>query len=271
MNYEEQFMSWLQSLSVVVEDRRPGALHPLPNRGFAGYSHHDFLTQTKGICVHHSAAPASEQAVDAHARMHLSRWESAGGLAYTIAILPSGKVILAWPFDRRCYSQGWGDVTDKPESLGDENVKWKGVLVDGFFASRDYPDAPNIPTSAQLHALEAVRAYFWSIGKTEVTGHFEHGKPACPGDILQRWVLAHQGGSPALIEAPSSWYDFRKIEDRQRALTVLKRYTGAIDGKWGTVSDAALRSFQQNARLVVDGKWGPQTEAALLRALKVPL
>ncbi|AZN72245.1 DUF3380 domain-containing protein [Georhizobium profundi] len=49
----------------------------------------------------------------------------------------------------------------------------------------------------------------------------------------------------------------------QMRLQLLGHYAGAVDGIFGPVTDAALRSFQRAASIVVDGYAGPQTFAAI--------
>ena len=56
---------------------------------------------------------------------------------------------------------------------------------------------------------------------------------------------------------PDIWSPFSTIESRQQAL-INKGYDlgkWGADGDWGRVSDAALRSFQENNNMVVDGMW----------------
>ena len=52
----------------------------------------------------------------------------------------------------------------------------------------------------------------------------------------------------------------------QKALADVGCYTGPVDGVYGPVTDAAIRSFQQAKGLTVDGVVGPQTLAALQEA-----
>lgn len=56
----------------------------------------------------------------------------------------------------------------------------------------------------------------------------------------------------------------------QTALKDLGFYQGAIDGRIGPKTQAAIREFQQKNGLVADGKVGPKTRAALKKALNVP-
>jgi peptidoglycan hydrolase-like protein with peptidoglycan-binding domain len=58
----------------------------------------------------------------------------------------------------------------------------------------------------------------------------------------------------------------QQIATAQKALADVGCYTGPIDGIYGPVTDAAIRSFQQAKGLTVDGVVGPQTLAALQQA-----
>jgi peptidoglycan hydrolase-like protein with peptidoglycan-binding domain len=58
----------------------------------------------------------------------------------------------------------------------------------------------------------------------------------------------------------------QQIATAQKALAAVGCYTGPIDGVYGPVTDAAIRSFQQAKGLTVDGVVGPQTLAALQTA-----
>lgn len=53
------------------------------------------------------------------------------------------------------------------------------------------------------------------------------------------------------------------VEVLQRNLTQLMFYDGAIDGKFGTETENAVKAFQANNRLTADGIVGPDTWSAL--------
>lgn len=283
MNQEQEFIDYLNLAGLTVLDRRPYSDDPLPNRGTAGYRAHDFEADCLGICVHHAVAQGREDGesrAEQHAQDHLDRWKSAGGIAYTITIAPNGKVILCWDFNRRLYSQGWKDVADDPKTLGDENIKWKGVLVEGDFYSVEHKDAKESgPTGAQVRSLMVIhQAFTFLFQKTDITGHFEHGKPACPGYQLQTLVELLQAANVEYNRRFGAsgeneiQFDLTNPFDLQKVLAHLGYYTGKIDGDIGPKSIRAIKSFQRDEKIAKSGDGGygnagPKTRGALQRIL----
>lgn len=58
-----------------------------------------------------------------------------------------------------------------------------------------------------------------------------------------------------------------QVAQLQEALAALGYPTGPIDGKFGPITEAALKSFQRDRGIVIDGDYGPQTQSALRTAL----
>jgi hypothetical protein len=58
-----------------------------------------------------------------------------------------------------------------------------------------------------------------------------------------------------------------QISAGQEALQAVGCYTGAIDGKYGPLTDEAIREFQRASDIAVDGIFGPATLAALEAAV----
>ena len=68
---------------------------------------------------------------------------------------------------------------------------------------------------------------------------------------------------PSIAEAASGASASPATQDIQRALNNAGFYQGAIDGKRGPLTRAAIKEFQRTHGLKVDGKAGPQTWSQL--------
>jgi hypothetical protein len=165
------------------------------------------------------------------------------------------------------------------------NRRGVGVVVAGMYASRHAPgndDARMTPDPGAVTALEElVLTYLlprYQLDATDLLGHFDAGKAACPGDFLEQWVRHVRGEAfpdpreKLVIGAPGGAGDKRPLKtarQRQQALADLGYSLGpaGVDGAWGLDSKGALLAFQADHALVVDGLWGPRTEAAVRAAL----
>lgn len=153
-----------------------------------------------------------------------------------------------------------------------------GIAVQGRFSG----EVGNRPNDGQVEMLDALVAYLSrdlgvELGHDEergwgLTGHWEHGKPVCPGEYLKGWVRRKRSGAsghPA--EYDSGPEDVRPgrftTHEKQIALKALGYYTKKVDGIWGYGSRAALEAFQAQHGLDVDGVWGRQTSKAMSGAL----
>lgn len=155
---------------------------------------------------------------------------------------------------------------------GNYDGEWD--LVDGV------PQVLREPTAAQLTALGAMVDWLalrhtgfhpgldrdsnlWGL-----TGHWEHGKPVCPGDALRAWVELRRGGGTPPTPAPEPTPRRRSVREIQAALATLGFAPGPVDGVLGYRTRAALERFQASAKVSVDGWYGPETAAAMSAALK---
>ena len=203
--------------------------------------------------------------VEAMARYHTGKSSHLyrGGvesIAYTWAIRRDGQIVLCNDFGKAVWSQGYKG------RKGDENAEFMSVMYEGFFRGPGVDD----PSAGQPNYLQLLSGLVlwhtckgaWEWSTDDLYGHFQFGKPACPGDTLQNIVEAVRVN----VEQPA--YDFSSVQGRQQALKDLGLYTSSIDGLWGPGSRSALIRFQSKHKLAVDGLWGPKTEAAVVRALK---
>ena len=106
-----------------------------------------------------------------------------------------------------------------------------------------------------------------------LTGHWEWGKPVCPGDFVRMWAMRKRGET--LRDIPIAVPTSHEVDPRrftvaqlQQALALLGFDPGPADGVRGYRTRAALESFQRSAGLDADGVYGPRTANALLAALR---
>jgi hypothetical protein len=158
---------------------------------------------------------------------------------------------------------------------GNYDSQWD-LLSDGL------PKIEIEPTAAQMVMLDALVTYCetrYPKFKADqldgadwlLTGHWEHGKPVCPGDAVRLWIMRRRGQTigpagvgPALPPPRQGVDPYRPSPAQlQAALKRLNYYAGEIDGSWGFQSRDALERFQKASGLEDDGVYGPKTAAAL--------
>lgn len=219
----------------------------------------------RGLCVHHSAGEGSGwMALIGTANYHVGAnhvcQSGAPGLLYTMAVDHSGTVYICHDLEAKTWSQGSRAIP------GDENRDYLALLVQGNF------DGPSNrtgrePTWEQVLAVllvwRACRGYWDSWDDRDLMGHFDFGKPACPGATLEAVIRACRAN--AAVEV--SGYDLGTTHGRQRAMASLGFDPGPVDGVWGPRSRAALVAMQLSLDLSTDGVWGPLTGAAAAAAL----
>ncbi len=217
------------------------------------------------------------------------------GIGYTF-VVPSvvdvrdgkAEVYRTQPDDLHTYHTGRG-----------WNARAVGVCVAGTYRSRHVKatqDDPYAPDGLALEALEElVHAYLlprYGLKAEDLRGHFDAGKPGCPGDYLEQWVRHYRGeGVTHPSPRDGSFGLFAPLEERLRSVSPLdtaaerqqalvdlgydlgtwgERNNG-VDGLWGEDSRGALEAFQVDAGVVDEvGRWGPTTETAMRCALTLP-
>lgn len=253
----ELVIQTLREMGVVVHDLR-GKLPVHPTRTFASRDPRKLL----GLTAHHSAGPGG--GVDRFqdvARYHVGpnhvSAQGCPGILYTLGVTSTGEVAVFWDLDVATWSQG-----DKAKP-GDENADYLSVLSLGNFRSPENPSGGE-PTPEQLWAFGAVvvaARRIWGRG-FQITGHFDFGKPACPGATLEAMVRAMASHVQSQARGPST------TREVQEALSLLGYLPpGEVDGEDGPITRSAVASFQKDHRLQVDGKAGPKTRAALVQAV----
>jgi len=207
-----------------------------------------------GVCFHQSLEERGSASGNAKYHVGPNHISETGlpGLSYTLFVEKDGKAILANGVECKTYSQGYKD----PENV-DENALYIGVCFGGNFSGPGHEgtQAPTLEQMETAKALWEACKSIWHLEDKAIYGHFDFGKPACPGWTLMDFVQRTRGTS------------LRSTTERQQALKTLNFYDGEVDGEWGPKSKAALVAFQRAQNLQVDGTWGPETEEAMLKAL----
>lgn len=238
------------------------------------------------VIVHKSGAdgPPGFRGMEGSARFVVNHrgWQ---GFAYTFwfprvpDVDPAGRLVVyrGQPDDVRSFHTG-----------GRMNTIGVGFGVQGNYDGDADGVIEREPTEFQLRALEKMARYaegrypaFSITGRADdadawrLSGHWEHGKPVCPGDALVAWVRRMRGEGGAMVDDDELGPQGLEVDpkrftksERQKALALLGYDPGPIDGIWGYRSRAALETFQAAEGLVVDGAWGRHSAAAMLRALR---
>jgi hypothetical protein len=203
----------------------------------------------QGVCYHQSLEEHGRAAGNAryHAGPnHISR-NGLPGLSYTLFVEQSGEVILANDVECKTFSQGYRD------RKGDENALYIGVCFGGNFSGPGYKGTQH-PTPAQMRTAVNLWRHLksiWDWNDEALYGHFDFGKPACPGDALMNLIWMNR---------PTRFYS---VVEKQKALSWDGFYKGEIDGIWGPLSKAALVKFQESAGLEPTGVWDFDTSLAM--------
>jgi hypothetical protein len=120
---------------------------------------------------------------------------------------PAGQIVVyqCQPFDMASWHTG-----GKDERGRGRNRYGVGVVCQGCFWSRHDPKRKPLPgqtgrpSTAQLVASHALWTGYLKprLGLTnrQLSGHFEAGKPTCPGDVLEAWVKQVQQQADAEAE-----------------------------------------------------------------------
>lgn len=145
-----------------------------------------------------------------------------------------------------------------------ENAVGVGIMFVGNFAGLGHESASDGPTPEQFASIEYLVPYLLTtlnLSKQDVFGHYEFGKPACPGYKAQEWIEKFRND---LSDVPKATTVKMTIKEIQERLNLLGYASGPVDGIMGIKTRGAIRRFQFNNQLVVDGIVGPQTWKKLL-------
>lgn len=212
----------------------------------------------KGLVFHQALGSGSVEDV---AKYHIGPNHMAvGGLpsiAYTFAIRKSGEILMCLDWEEKPWSQG-----DKDRE-GDENAEFVSCLLEGCFKGSGVMDpSAGEPTLYQLQSVlllwEELRADP-GFNYDAIYGHFDFGKPSCPGNTMEAVIRAVRYGYTDLKGLGT-------VMNKQAALRDFG-YDISVDGVWGPKSKKTLIEFQKDRGLVPDGVWGATTNAVAAQCL----
>lgn len=234
----------------------------LPRRSDKTWGTRD-LKKIKGVVLHQSLSSGTVSAVTRYhmGPNHISA-DGLPGLSYTFGIDQDGAILQAWPFEAKTWSQG------TKTRAGDENEEFIAVLVAGFFRGVGVTDTgagdPTLPQVVSVIQLWRDLKKHFNFSSSDLYGHDDFGKPACPGYALRRLIDDLRADNPidTLSYALSGGPSVRQFNLRQ-----LGYYIPEEERSWGILSRKALIEFQQDNGLVPDGVWGPKTERVVRQKL----
>ncbi len=223
------------------------------------------VKELKGMVWHQELGWGSVEAV---ARYHTSKTShlckgGAESIAYSFAIRRNGQIVLCNDLKKATWSQGYKG------RKGDENAEFLSVMFEGMFHGVHVTDSsagePNDKQIIAALTLWQVAKELWGWEENDLYGHYHMGKPACPGDTLQKVIDSIRVN---YTEEKPTTYNFSLVKDRQQALIDLGFLKGNADGIWGPMSKGALIKCQSKLGLVADGVWGPKTASAINKSLQ---
>jgi len=180
------------------------------------------------------------------------------GLSYTMFVGRDGVPRLANNVEDKTYSQG---DADKP---GDENAEFLAVCFSGNFSGAGYVGSQTLNEAQGItaHSLWEQLRDILNFGNDRLFGHYDFGKPACPGNELQAIIEVYNNLSESELAIPLA-----TVTDRQASLKKLGCYQGPLGCEWGPECRLGLTEFQKTVGLVPDGVWNKRLAIAIRKAL----
>jgi len=221
-------------------------------------------SKLKGAVYHQSLAHNGSAAATAryHAGPnHISK-DGLPGLSYTMFVEDKA-VYLANDIESKTLSQG--DASQP----GDENEMYMAVCFGGNFSGPGYQGTEE-PSPFQVETAQSLWAHLKGIfgwKNNQLFGHYDFGKPACPGHVLGAFIEKVNLDKDWSDKSVLHQIDTSTIQGRQSALKTLGYYQGDADGIWSLECKGALVMFQRAVGLTADGVWGKMSQAAINTAL----
>ncbi len=209
----------------------------------------------RGLVVHHTASRQTEPSLGYARKIALDQINrGAPGIQYTLAVDDEGQLFILHDLVVAPWSHG---STRLP---GDENAMFMSVVFFGDFWDRENQTGihPHPSQMFTLRKLVEVCLNIWDWNPAvSILGHRALTATVCPGQKLSLMLRGYRNPEGPPLE---------RIEDRQQALWLLRHYKGAIDGIWGSKSEAALEAFQSFLNPMLS-EWDEDTDRELRTAL----
>lgn len=219
-----------------------------------------------GHCTHHSASENQDPHKTNAYHIGSNHISSKGlpHITYTFGISNDyDGVLYLNDIDDITASQG---ESDEKGYHGDENRHLVSILVFGDFSSDGHVGKSGAqPKWHQVSLYTRFVKFLDSVfrfGRSGHFGHFDFGKPSCPGNYLRDCIKEWRVGRPRLDT----------IEQWQTALVVRGYNLGefgpdrnGVDGDWGARSKEMLVKFQKDKNIRATGERDVFTEMMLLR------
>lgn len=239
----------------------------------------------EGIVTHHTAGSGSPADVAAYhvGKNHVCKSGCPGPLyTFMIYLAKSGDAATAevwWAndLDAMTFSQG-GHGSPLPGTKA--NVNFLGVCMVGNFYSRTNKGGTR-PHVAQVaawfaligHLLGSARAdgfpaelfgALHHVSWSDMYGHFDFGKEACPGDDMKFIVELAQDSRDFGVDLPESAREWQQaLVNAGYKLGRWGPEKNGVDGDWGQTSKVRLVEFQRANGLEVTGTRDPATAKKL--------
>jgi len=209
---------------------------------------------TNSILLHHAAALICTPE-------DIIRWHKArgfNGAGYNFFVRKNGVIYQLRPiWAVGAHTIGWNSVSI-------------GICAEGNF---ELEQMPEIQAKAIAECIKYCNNYYGTTLNLYL--HKQKWQTACPGrnyPLNEIEALCKVVNGKKIAEVvPGRTYLMKgdkgeKVGELQSRLKVLKYYAGKIDNDFGTLTDRAVRKFQEDNKLVVDGKAGAKTMTILAKA-----
>lgn len=218
------------------------------------------ISQIDKIIIHQELGESSVENVNAyHTSISTQNHITPKGcphICYHYAIRKNGEILQT------------NELSDITWHCKGQNTSSVGIMLVGNFAGPGYDMGSSVPTPEQIQSTEQLVDFLLKslhLSNASLFGHYQFGKPACPGYVMQEWVEQKRGQMSAEIEDHQVVKSITEIQSR---LNKLGYNSGAMDGILGIKTQSAIRRFQTDQQLISDGIVGPQSWSRLLTLTK---